>query len=115
MVTNSYLGEYVVDINTPLIFFPEEKKIFFFLNEDHPVTVHLKTLFFFLSFFLPLSFPLLTGERWRNHLPEISMGDVVLFHCSQKVHVVAAVFILSSPFTPPIRYLGLREASLKIR
>lgn len=79
------------------------------------MTVHLKTLFFFLSFFLPLSFPLLTGERWRNHLPEISMGDVVLFHCSQKVHVVAAVFILSSPFTPPIRYLGLREASLKIR
>lgn len=52
MVTNSYLGEYVVDINTPLIFFSPKKKKFFFLSEDHPVTDPAKTP----SSFLPLSF-----------------------------------------------------------
>lgn len=55
MVTNSYLGEYVVDINTPLIFFP--KKIFFPQREDHPVTDHTKTLSFFFFFFLFLFLP----------------------------------------------------------
>lgn len=55
MVTNSYLGEYVVDINTPLVFFP--RRIFFFLNKDRPVTDPAKTS----SFFLPLSFPPATG------------------------------------------------------
>lgn len=57
MVTNSYLGEYVVDINTPLIFFPPEEKFFFFLTKDHPVTDPAKTP----SFLIPLSFPSATG------------------------------------------------------
>lgn len=54
MVTNSYLGEYVVDINTPLVFFQKKKIIYIciiFLNEDNLVTGHTKTpssLFLFL-------------------------------------------------------------------
>lgn len=61
MVTNSYLGEYVVDINTPLIFFPR-RKIDCFLNEDNPVTGFKKTHFLFL--------PQLIREK--THLPEVS-------------------------------------------
>lgn len=55
MVTNSYLGEYVVDINTPLIFFP--RRIFFPQKEDHPMTDNSKTPSSFFFFFLPPSFP----------------------------------------------------------
>lgn len=52
MVTNSYLGEYVVDINTPFIFF-SRRKIDYFLNEDNPVTGFKKTSSF--SFFSSLN------------------------------------------------------------
>jgi hypothetical protein len=61
VVTNSYLGEYVVDINTPLIFFPR-RKIDYFLNEDNPVTAFKKTPFLFLP----------QPMREKSHLPEVS-------------------------------------------
>lgn len=98
MVTNSYLGEYVVDINTPLLFFPR-RKIDYFLNEDNPVTGFEKTPFLFLP--QPI--------REKSHPPEVfpclpwKLGSLF----TQEVNVTGVLNFILKP-RPTYFYSGSR-------
>lgn len=97
MVTNSYLGEYVVDINTPLIFSPQKIKIrAVFLNEDNP---HVKTP---SLVFPPPPFSLSTGLGWRSHPPELSWClSRVLFLFSKRFLLSMMMLLIYAPCPKP--------------